>query len=143
MQEHKHALDLEELENTEPNRNTTVDTETYDGFYIEAHVVSGNAVEELKVRNYGNFAHHFIPKDSRIAKKIDVLIQEFAVENNIINSFNRPKTEGYEFLVESKDIAYTSGEYNSRNDVEIQLTKDSSSYSLVKEIIKTVNKELN
>lgn len=116
----------EQLSQMEPDTDSVVTREDDEGLIIEAHIITGDVVNNSKARTYTrSFGHYFINSDSEAADLFDDLISEFTAEHSILTNFQRQRDNAYEIIVESAELKEKDAQFNGLTEAKLELPSHS------------------
>lgn len=129
----------EELEQMNPEKDTVVTRESTDGYYIEAHVVTGSTVSSNEAFTYtDDFGMYRVTEGRGLATDFDELLREVAADNSVLSGFRRSPHDAFELVVEVRPDTITEVTFDTTNTATIELSPDSSYVNSVDEILSEV-----
>lgn len=133
----------EQLSQMDPETDSVVVREDDEGLLIEAHVVSGGAVDETNARTYTRtFGHYFISSENRASDLLDELFSEFAADHSILTNFQRPHNEAYELIVEVVDSTELDAQYDGLSDATLEIPSHSQYIQKAEEVLDEVRSDV-
>lgn len=115
----------EEFEQMNPDKDTIVSKEDDEGITLEIYTVKG--VRNTSARTYKRtFGHYFIDSESDCSTTLDEIINNYAVDNDIITNHVRSFNESFEVLIDVNDVISDSSEFKSDDKIILNISSQSS-----------------
>ena len=135
----------EQLENTEPDKNSVIARESDDGIRIRANIISGITVDRTEARTYTRtFGHYFVDSESKESEVFDEFIATYTASNSVISRFQRNRGEAYEVTVEIDDsIKSTDHQFRGSREAVIEIPSHSKYVETLEQFISEIEEEVS
>lgn len=119
----------EQLDNTEPDRDSVVVREDDEGVRVQVNFVAGSTVDETTARTYSRSFGHYFLGDSATKEEFNDLLEEFKTDESVIDRSSLPQGQAVELTVEiSDEIKQSSYDFIRSNEVILEIPSHSTKH---------------